>query len=97
MMFIGYNLGAKAYKFMCHNNPIFVATTALFDETWFPHDKSSQPGRSLVKEVPRPLHDQDPSDDRPVNGSDPYDSDSDGSDHQPPKQEGKPHSPSPPG
>ena len=97
MTFIGYDLGSKAYKFMRHTNSVYVATAALFDETCFLHDKSSQPGGSLDKQDPRPLHSQDPSNDRPVNESDPYDSDSDGSDHQPPKQDGKPCSPSPPG
>jgi hypothetical protein len=42
MTFIGYDIGAKAYKFMHKDNLIFVATHALFDKGNFPRAKKQQ-------------------------------------------------------
>ena len=40
MIFIGYEIGSKAYKFMCKNTSIFIATHAWFDEEKFPRAKN---------------------------------------------------------
>jgi len=47
MIFIGYEPGSKAYRFMRiqKGNSIYVGTTALFDETWFPKSTdNTRPG-----------------------------------------------------
>src|SRR5258705_4538016 len=38
--FVGYEIGSKAYKFMCKDNSIFVAAHALFNKNTFPRAKN---------------------------------------------------------
>ena len=40
MTFIGYDMGAKAYKFMCKDNSMVIAMKCLFDKDTFPRAKS---------------------------------------------------------
>ena len=40
MTFIGYDMGAKAYRFMHKDNSMVIAVKCLFDEDTFPRAKS---------------------------------------------------------
>jgi hypothetical protein len=50
MTFIGYDIGAKAYKFMKRDNTIFIGAHALFDETEFPKAKNEN---TLLRKSPQ--------------------------------------------
>ena len=42
MTFIGYDMGAKAYRFMRKDNSMVIAIKCLFDEDTFPRAKSEK-------------------------------------------------------
>ena len=61
MTFIGYDMGAKAYRFMRKDNSMVIAVKCLFDKDTFPRAKSKM-GTSIqnkLKISPPGTNDQD--------------------------------------
>ena len=61
MTFIGYDMGAKAYRFMCKDNSMVIAIKCLFDEDTFPRAKSEKgtSTQNKLKISPPGINDKD--------------------------------------
>ncbi|KAF8626438.1 hypothetical protein AX17_006558, partial [Amanita inopinata Kibby_2008] len=76
MVYLGRPEGTKGWLFMKQNNSIFISTTAVFDESWFPRCKDqSQPD---IPDSPPDLDDDSDSDSEP--GDDDYFTSNEGND-----------------
>jgi hypothetical protein len=63
MTFIGYEIGSKAYKFMCKDNSICIATHAWFDEEKFPRANSGDGSSKNKLKICPPSKNKDQKDD----------------------------------
>jgi hypothetical protein len=63
MTFIGYEIGSKAYKFMCKDNSICIATHAWFDEEKFPRANSGDGSSKDKLKICPPSINKDQEDD----------------------------------
>src|SRR5215469_13236194 len=71
MVFIGFKIGTKGYRFMRSNNSIFIGHTAMFDETMFPRCPDNRnPGFTEIGQDQNDQTDPHGDVDPPSNGDD---------------------------